>query len=367
MGIIAIRESLYRVNLGLQLESDLLKSALLELLDSDVRGRDSMLGGLLHGLMARGPNIDEVCCLIDTILSIDKPSIYNIQAAIPKGERLVSAVGSGKKGLKTFNISTPALLVASSAGAYSFKPVSSSTSSRSGSADFLTIAGSNLNLSEDDLISTLSRVKFGALRIENSLPRFDAMYGGKFHTPHILSFGLPVLATSIRPDGILFGLAHPDASLAAQVLQRYRFKDAMVVSSTPDGIHFMDEFVPFGQNYVCTIKNGILTKNIGFRPSMELSLPNYTADDISESETAEDNVATGIRALAGKGTSAQIDTICLNAGNILYLAGKAESYIEGFYIAKTHVETGKSIDKLREFIEATGGHFKFIEKALRCA
>ena len=337
----------------------------MDLIINDFQGRDAQLGGLFLGLMAKGPTVEEVCCLIDVILELDDAVNTNKQTVdLPNGEKLITTIGSGKKGFKTFNISTPSLLVAASAGAYCYKPVSASTSSLTGSSDFLKMVGVNLDLTQDEVIDSLKTVGFGAFNIEKVIPKFDKIYGGKFYTPHILSFGLPALATPIKPDRVLYGISHPNVTLAASVLQRYGFENSMIVSSTHNNVHYIDELIPMGQNHVCGVIGGQRGPTISFRASRELSLNRYRIEDIKEGLTAEDNVKIAVKVLAGKGSPAQTDTVCLNAGNLLYLAGKVPDYTDGFFKAKKMISSGAAIEKLFEVIKSTRGDSTIVERIL---
>ncbi|MGV8169195.1 MAG: anthranilate phosphoribosyltransferase [Candidatus Nanoarchaeia archaeon] len=361
-----IKETLYRLSLGLDIPPSILKPAFLSLFTEEYKGRDAQLGALLVGLMSKKPTIDEVCCIIDAALTVDGfQGIKKQEIDLPPEEFLISSIGSGKKGLKTFNISTTSLLVASSLGTYTYKPVSHSTSSLTGSADFLIEIGANLDIETSKMIDIVKKTRFGAFSIENLIPQFDRIYGKKFYAPHILSFGLPALVTPIKTDNILYGLAHPNIDLSVKILQKYGFSNALIISSSEDQIHYVDEALPFGKTNIIGIKKGHIGPKICLELGTELNLHTYTSNDIAEGKTIQENISYGINVLSGKGSPAHEDIVCLNAGNILYLANKAENYAEGYHLAKQAIKTGKPLEKLIEFVEETGGTLDKINQYLK--
>jgi anthranilate phosphoribosyltransferase len=67
--------------------------------------RDVVLGSLMTAMMARGPVAAEVVALLRTALIVD---MRGAAKEINGGDRpVVILAGSGKKGLRTLNISTP--------------------------------------------------------------------------------------------------------------------------------------------------------------------------------------------------------------------------------------------------------------------
>lgn len=359
-----ISEVLYRLNVGSQIDSELLSSAFNTILnDEETESRDVQLGSLLTGIMAKGPTINEIVTLLESSFKLDGFSPFDRKEInLPKDEILIGAVGSGKKGYKTMNISTPALIIAASMGAYTAKPVSSSTSSISGSADLLRNLGMRIDMSLEEMEKIIKETGFGAFCIENIIPKFDKVYGGKFFVPHTLSFGLAALVSPVRFDNLIYGLAHPDVETSIRVLQRFGIDNAMVASTTDDNIHYLDEMGVYGTTKLIGIKNGNIGKVIYFRPTEELGLPKYTPDDICQGDSLEQNIKYCVDVLRGKGETPREDIICINAGTILYLAGKFENMKEGYYNAKAIVSTGRPFEKLIEIIDASDGDKTKLER-----
>jgi len=357
-----VNEALYRLNVGQDLPPDIARNAFLSILRGDVEYRDVQMGCFLTGLMAKGPTVNEIVTLIEAAFSLDdfspKDSVY---PPIPEGKMLVGAVGSGKKGIKTMNVSTPAMLIASSLGAYTGKVGSSSTSSVTGSADLMRELGVNIDIPVNEMIDVLIKTGFGFFVIENLIPNFDKVYGGKFYIPHILSFGLPALVNPIRLDNILYGLAHPNVTLSARVLERFGLERFMVVSSTDDDIHYLDEMGIYGTTRIIGKYKGRIGKLKYFQPTEILKLPHYTSKDISHGRNVEENVGYVVDVLKGKGERPRENIICINAGTLLYLAEMAEDLTEGYHMAKRVIRRGIVLPKLREIIDASGGNQEILD------
>lgn len=362
-----ISEVLYRLNVGSDIDLELLRRAFDTILtDNESKARDAQLGSLLTGLMAKRPTVDEVVTLLESSFSLDGFSPYERRKIVlPNQEKLIGAIGSGKKGHKTMNISTPALLIAASMDVYTAKPVSSSTSSLSGSADLLRSVGMNIDLSTKEMEEVIKKTKFGAFCIENLIPKFDEVYGGKFYVPHALSFALAALVSPVQFDNLIYGLAHPNVETSIEVLKRFGIRDAMVASTTHDNIHYLDEMGVYGTTKLVGMKKGTIGKVIYFRPTEELGLPRYTPGQIAQADSLEQNIKYCVDVLKGNGEQPREDIICINAGTVLYLAERAEDLKEGYHKAKEAVKTGQPLEKLVEVVEASGGDKMMIEGYLR--
>jgi anthranilate phosphoribosyltransferase len=346
----------------------MLKKAFLGILSNpNIVARDVQLGALLTGIMVKGPTCDEVEIMIRTALSVDKFSLKKkIIIELPKNKLLIGVAGSGKKSYKTVNISTPAALTAASLGAYTAKIISYSTSSKSGSADLLELLGVNIHLTTEKMIEVLRKTYFGGFLIEGLIPLFDKVYGGKFFSPHALSFGLAGLVTPIKFDSILYGLTHNDVELSMLTLAKFGIRNGIVVSTQIDNGYFIDEFTSVGATRMIEMKNNKIGKVINFNSKQEFQLPQYSYKQLSEAKTVSNNIKKGLSVLLGKGEKAIEDTVALNSGAILYLSKMTESIKEGYFLAKEAIKKKLPYEKLLEIIKLTGGdinkHKKFIKE-----
>lgn len=360
----SIVEVLYRINVGREIDNELLGEAMTCLLMEKDSSRDVLFGALLTGLMGKSVESDEIATLLKCVFSLDN---YD-REKVPKhstSKKVIEYIGSGKKGVKTINISTPSAIVAASAGACILKKGSSSTSSVTGSADFMSILGMKKMLDITQINNSLEKVNFAFVGIEDVIPNFDQFYSGKFYSPHILSFGLAALVTPLRGDVILYGLAHPDTNLCIKVLKQFNVSDAMVISSTYDGIHFIDEMGIYGNTKLVGMQNKVIGKTIDFNPIELLGVGMCSLTDISQCSNPLDNVKCALRILKGKGTEAQTNIIAMNAANLLYLAGVVNTISDGFEMARNEIMSLKALNKLEEFLEFTNSdmdQYRFVLK-----
>lgn len=347
-----IAEVFYRLNVGVPVDDILEEAFKLILTHPQVTARDAQLGSFLTGLMIKGPTSKEIVSLIRTALNID--GLIRFKPSIPFGEKLVCVAGSGKKGLKTFNISTPACIVAAAGGAYVSKPGSRATSSLSGSIDFASIVGAN-TLSFQEMTEVLLSTKFGLFSIENIIPKFDDVYGGRAFVPTPLSFGLPAISNPMVCDSLLYGLSHPNIELSLEVLKDLGYNEAFVVSSSHDNIHYVDELSSLKSNLIGRIENGKIHSVEKLDVSKIFNSKFGTPSDIESGESLIENVQIAVFVLSGKDNGHRTHTVALNAGIILLLASKVNNIVDGYNYAIDIIRSGKALEKLENFIEATGG------------
>jgi anthranilate phosphoribosyltransferase len=157
-------------------------------------------------------------------------------------------------------------------------------------------------------------------------------------------------------------MAHPNVELSLEILKYFGVKNAMVVSTTQDNIHYLDEMGVYGINKLIGIQNGRIGKLKIWNPVKELKLPKYLPKDISEGKNIIENIKLSLDVLRGKGDSAREDIIAINAGTILHLSGITQGLEEGYKTAKKALQEGIPYKKLVEFIEATGGDIKKLEE-----
>lgn len=137
-----MKEVLYYLNSDTKIPFDLLRLSLNEWINiNDEIFSNYFITVLLHGLKFKNYPIEYMIKTAENIYEIDN---FDFKKKLMLKTRLnrpiVELCGSGKKGIKTFNISTLSAIVASSIDIPIMKNISSSTSSLSGSSDFLKIS-----------------------------------------------------------------------------------------------------------------------------------------------------------------------------------------------------------------------------------
>ncbi len=215
---------------------------------NELKDRDLHLASVLYSNNI-DPSVKFIINLVRTVLEIDGAYLKQITIPSKNGKNTVTVAGSGKKGVKTVNISTPAALVAASCGSQIVKPCSKSTSSLTGSSDFFTILGGRLCGAEES-VEILKKTNLGLVSIESAIPQFDHLYGGKLLAPTSLSYALPAMVTPIRTDAVLYGLSLPDIKKSIHALHGLGYSHVMVANSSEDKTAYIDEIGLFKYNKV---------------------------------------------------------------------------------------------------------------------
>ncbi|MFE9244949.1 anthranilate phosphoribosyltransferase [Nocardiopsis sp. NPDC006938] len=341
-----LREAIYRISLGSPLPPGLLTGSLTELLGLKSFTKDHLLASLMSGLMARGPIESEVTELVRAALLLD-----TVAPATPRDhgvQGLVVLAGSGKKGLKTFNISTSSAIVAAAGGASVIKVGSYATSSIMGSRDFASRMGLRHSRTSGAALSAVRRHGFAFVPVEETIPTLDSVYGGRFHVLTPFGFGLAGLASPVVGDKLVFGLSHPRVDLAASVLRQLGIRDAVVVGSQSRAGYFSDELGVGDSSLLCELRDGEVGET-RFLPAE--AMPGARAvrrGELSAPETPDEALRWAVEALRGRGNPQHVHVVALNAALVLRAAGCAADLEEGYERARRVIMDGQVAEKLAE-------------------
>ncbi|WP_418153220.1 hypothetical protein [Actinoalloteichus caeruleus] len=328
--------------MGDHVPSDLLADAFRATVDLSAPTRDVVLGSLMMAAMARGPAVDDMEALLRAALNVDGWEPYEV---ISGGDRPVLMVaGSGKKGVRTLNVSTPAALVAAAAGARVIKVGSAATSSALGSRDLVRALGVRENRTVEGVRADLDSCGFAFVAIEPKIPILDALYGGRFHAPNPFSFGLAPLASPARGDITVFGLAHPRVDVAARVLSRFGMDHVDVLTTHLPTGHYLDEIGPAGEVRLCRVRNGEVepVEVEPARRSPATDLP----DVLPVSPRPEEAIELTGELLAGRGLASHRAIVALNAAHLLVLGDIAASFQQGKDLADDILRSGATLSRI---------------------
>lgn len=353
-------ETFYKLNVGLSLDEYETEEAMTKILyEPEEQKRIILMTTLLNGIMIKGPTINEISGLLNASLGMDEILVKDkLKLKVPENEILVGVAGSGKKGIKTINITSTACFVAAACGVNIAKACSHSTSSKTGSSDFLDLCGIDINIPFKKKQEILDKYHISFFSIEDTTPKFAEVYGGVFYIPHAMSFALAGLSFPVEIDALAYGLAHPNVKLSAEVLKKYGINNALVYSLSCDGVHYLDELLPVGSANLVRIKDGEVQKTISADIQEGLNITSsFDLKNVREKESKAENVATSLRILKGEGSECQIDSICVNAAVFLLLAKKVESLDEGYHRAKdVLLNSNKVWDTFLNVVELYGGN-----------
>ena len=355
-GIESFEEAMRFINAEEIIPGDTARDALYEVLNSPTEVRDTALGSLLMGAV-NSANPETINGLLD---GVSKFEGYDITGVFEAPETInesmvVGCAGSGKKGMKTANITTPSMIVATAVGANTVKSGSTSTSSLTGSTDILELAGMAIPRDVKASNSIFAETGFGFYSIEDMIPNFDRMYGGRFLTPHALSFALPAVLLPIKTGKILYGYAGPNTELAtASIAAATGADNVMTVSNTRDGVRYIDELASIGTSILSGSINGSEIREVRHNMADYYNLGDQEKPDLTTSETEQGQLDLFMDVLSSNMPNSIIEnTVLINAATIIYLAEVSETPTEGFDLAKQALREGAAMDKLDRIISSS--------------
>ena len=264
---------------------------------------------------------------------------------VETGMDILEIVGTGGDGAHSFNISTVSALVCAAGGVKVAKHGNRAASSKCGTADCLEALGVNINQSPEMCIKLLEEVGmcfFFAQKYHTSM---------KYVGPIRKELGFRTVFNILGP---LTNPGSPKMQLLgvydeylieplAQVLMSLGVKRGLVVY----GKDKLDEISLSAPTKVCEFKDGwykvyeITPERFGFE--------RCTKDDLVGGDPAEN--AQIVRDILSGQKGHKRNTVLMNAGAALYIAGKAETFGEGIMLAGSLIDSGavtKTLDKLIE-------------------
>lgn len=256
-------------------------------------------------------------------------------------------VGTGGDNAHSFNISTVSALVAAAGGVKVAKHGNRAASSKCGTADCLEALGVNINQDPDlcrTLLDEVGMCFFFAQKYHTSMKYVGAVRKELgFRTVFNI---LGPLTNPGSPKMQLLGVY--DEYLIeplARVLISLGVKRGMVVY----GQDKLDEISLSAPTSVCEFKDGWY-KTYTITPE-QFGMERCTKEDL-KGGTPEENAKIAIDLLKGQ-KGHKRNTVLLNAGASLYIAGKAETFEDGIKLAGELIDSGKAYETLEKFIEVS--------------
>ncbi len=334
------------------------KTALTKLLDHIDLPRDEMLAlmrqvmageltpaqiaAVLVALRMKGETVDEITAAAQVMREL------STKVAIADTSHLVDTCGTGGDGIQTFNVSTVSAFVAAAAGAKVAKHGGRSVSSTCGSADVLEALGVNVNLTPEQVASSVNQIGIGFMFAPN---HHSAM---KHAAPVRRELGVRTLFNLLGPltnpagakRQVMGVFDRALTSKLAQVLQQLGSEHVLVVHGA-DG---MDEISFAGDTYVAELKDGKVSEYM-LNPA-QFGIRVHQAESIKV-QNAGESKAIILDVLNGK-TGPARDIVLLNAGAAIYAADVATSLQEGIHKAAEVIDSGAAKNKLEQLIALSG-------------
>ena len=301
----------------------------------------TMIAALTLGLRVKKETIGEIAAAAQVMRE------FSTKVPMADTTNLLDIVGTGGDGAHTFNISTASMFVAAAAGARVAKHGGRSVSSSSGSADVLESLGANINLKPEQIAQSIAQTGIGFMFAPN---HHAAM---KHAAPVRRELGVRTIFNILGPltnpagaPNILMGVFHADlVGIQVRVLQRLGTQHAMVVWGRDN----MDEVSLGAATMVGELVNGEI-REYEIHPE-DFGLQMIASRNLKVADSVESK-AKMMEALNGE-PGAAYDIVALNAGTALYAAGVAASIADGLAKARSVIESGAAVAKMKQFVEVT--------------
>jgi len=265
------------------------------------------------------------------------------------GAPLVEIVGTGGDGLSTQNISTAAAVLAAACGARVAKHGSVSVTSASGAADVLLSLGvARLPAARVRACVERAGIAFLFAPLFHPALRHAAPVRAALKTRTVFNLLGPLLNPA-GADAVVLGVFAPallrpmaEALRAAGAARR-----ALVVHCCG-----LDELAPLGPAAAVELRaDGSLDYDVVI-DAADWGVPRCTVADLRGGSPAEN--AAALRALLAGGDAAAASpfgqTVALNAGAALYVAGRAASVREGYALAIDALRAGAGGATLEKWV-----------------
>ena len=301
----------------------------------------TMTAAILTGLRVKKETVGEIAGAAAVMRE------FAARVDVPDASQLVDIVGTGGDGTSSFNISTASMFVAAAAGAKIAKHGNRSVSSKSGSADVLEALGAAIELQPAQVVACLAEtgIAFMYAPIHHPAMKNVAAVRAEMGVRTLFNILGPLTNPAGAPN-VLLGVFHPDlVGILVRVLQQLGARRALVVWGR-DG---MDEISLGAATLVGELRDGVV-REYAIEPE-DFGIAMASSRNLRVADAAESK-AMLLQALDNTdGLPREI--VALNAGAALYVAGIAESIVDGIALARTTIASGAALAKMEEFVGIT--------------
>ncbi len=309
-------------------------------------------GAFLMAHIARGPTAEELGGAWDALDRYDTAKIDAGDVAGP----VCDIVGTGSDPVKTVNCSTPASLIAAACGLPVAKKGARLVTGVSGASDVLEILGLDLNAPLERAEACLKTHGICYLPGEAFLRSGWARLIRSMRFTSVFNIIGPLTRPCADTRVLVAGGYSPDiCDRLVDVLREIGAPAAAAPFGRVTGLPLeegMDEFSPCGPTRVTELRDGrietyeVTPEDFGLRP--------LALDRVASSRTAHENARRVESTLRGRHDTPEADFFCMNAGALLRLAGRAETYAAGTDMAREALARGLAWEKFRGLLDFQG-------------
>ncbi|TJV38065.1 MAG: anthranilate phosphoribosyltransferase [Mesorhizobium sp.] len=298
------------------------------------------IGGFLMALRVRGETVSEISGAVATM----RAKMLRVEA--PPGA--IDIVGTGGDNSHSVNISTASAFVIAASGVPVAKHGNRGLSSLTGAADVLVALGVKIDLSPELIGRCIHEAGVGFMF-------------APAHHPAMKHVGPTRVELGTRTIFNLLGPLSNPASVKRQMVGVFLPEWVMPVAETLKALGTEHAWVAHGDGYdeITTTGETQVAELIGgeirsftLTPE-EVGLKRHTKDDLRGGDAAYN--ANALRDMLGGAAGAYRDTVLMNAGAGLVIAGKATTLGDGIALAAQAIDSGRALQVLDRLVEISNG------------
>lgn len=296
----------------------------------------AQIGGFLMALRLRGETVEEIAGAVATM----REKMLRVEA--PAGA--IDVVGTGGDASGSYNISTASAFVVAGAGIPVAKHGNRALSSKSGAADTLLALGVKIDIPPETITRCIREAGIGFMFAPAHHSAMKHVGPARAELGFRTVFNLlGPLSNPANVKRYMLGVFSPEwVEPLANVLGELGAERAWVVH----GEGGLDEISPAGVTHVASLAHGRVTT---FKVSPEdVGLSRRPVAEIKGGDAAQN--AEALSAVLGGAKGAYRDTVLLNAGAALIVAGKVKTLADGAASAAQIIDQGKALERLERLV-----------------
>ncbi|MDR7032641.1 anthranilate phosphoribosyltransferase [Mesorhizobium sp. BE184] len=329
----ALKPHIAKVAVGDVLSFDEAREAFEVIMSGDAT--PGQIGAFLMALRVRGESVHEISAAVATM----RAKMLRVDA--PAGA--IDIVGTGGDGLHSVNISTASAFVIAACGVPVAKHGNRALSSLTGAADVLAALGVNIELQPEAISRCIHEAGVGFMFSPSHHPAM------KHVGPTRVELGIRTIFNLIGPlsnpagvDRQMVGVFSPEWTIpVAETLKALGTKYAWVAHG--DGY---DEITTTGETQVAELSDGTI-RTFTLTPEA-FGIARHTQEELNGGDAAFN--ANALRTMLEGAPGAFRDTVLMNAGAGLVVAGKTAKLAEGIAMAAEAIDNGRAVAVLDKLI-----------------
>lgn len=298
------------------------------------------VGGFLMALRVRGETVDELSGAVTTM----RAKMLTVVAP----DDAIDIVGTGGDGSHSVNISTASAFVIAGAGVPVAKHGNRGLSSQTGAADVLTALGVKIDLEPAEISRCVSVAGVGFMFAPAHHPAMRHVGPTRAELGTRTIFNL--LGPLSNPAGVkrqMVGVYAPEwVEPVAEALRMLGAEHSWVAHG--DGY---DEITTTGETKIAELLDGKI-RTFTLTPEA-VGLKRYQKADLRGGDAAFN--AAALRRLLDGAPGAYRDTVLMNAGAGLLVAGKVASIGDGVAMAANVIDSGQAAAVLERLVATSNG------------